>query len=53
MRTIREELGLSVAQLAALAGINETELAEMESGRRPVPPTLLAELMEQVNLKGA
>ena len=53
LRTIRQQLGLSAAQLATIAGVSEVELAEMEEGRRPVPPTLLAELMEQLNAKGA
>jgi predicted transcriptional regulator len=53
LQTIRQELGLSAAQLATFAGVSEVELAEMEDGRRPVPPTLLAELMEQLNAKGA
>ena len=41
------------AELAALAGVSESELAEMEQGQRPVPHDLLAELMEELNLKGA
>jgi DNA-binding XRE family transcriptional regulator len=53
LRTIRQELGVSAAQLATMAGVSEAELAEMEAGTRPVPPTLLAELMEELNLKGA
>jgi DNA-binding XRE family transcriptional regulator len=53
LRTIRQELGLSTAQLATMAGVSEAELAEMEAGTRLVPPTLLAELMEELNLKGA
>jgi DNA-binding transcriptional regulator YiaG len=53
LRTIREDLRLSPAQLATIAGISEAELAEMEAGQRPVPPTLLAELMEELNAKGA
>jgi DNA-binding transcriptional regulator YiaG len=53
LRTIRKELGVSAAQLATMAGVSEAELAEMEAGTRPVPPTLLAELMEELNLKGA
>ena len=53
LRTIRKELGLSAAQLATMAGVSEPELAEMEAGQRPVPPSLLAELMEKLNAKGA
>jgi DNA-binding XRE family transcriptional regulator len=53
LRTIRQELGVSAAQLATMAGVSEAEIAEMEAGTRPVPPTLLAELMEELNLKGA
>jgi DNA-binding XRE family transcriptional regulator len=53
LRTIRRELGVSAAQLATMAGVSEAEIAEMEAGTRPVPPTLLAELMEELNLKGA
>jgi len=53
LRTIRRELGVSTAQLATMAGVSEAELADMEAGTRPVPPTLLAELMEELNLKGA
>jgi DNA-binding XRE family transcriptional regulator len=53
LRTIRQELGVSSAQLATMAGVSEAELEEMEAGTRPVPPTLMAELMEELNLKGA
>ncbi len=44
---------MSQAELAALAGVSESELAEMEQGQRPVPHDLLTELMEELNLKGA
>ncbi|MDQ3870921.1 MAG: helix-turn-helix domain-containing protein [Chloroflexota bacterium] len=50
---IRSELRMSQAELAALAGVSESELAEMEAGERPVPHDLLTELMEELNLKGA
>lgn len=50
---IRAELRMTRAELAALAGVSESELAEMEQGQRPVPHDLLAELMEELNLKGA
>jgi transcriptional regulator with XRE-family HTH domain len=53
LRTLRRDSGLSAAQLAAMSGVSEAELAEMEEGTRPVPPTLVAELMEELNLKGA
>lgn len=53
LRTIRQELRISAAQLATMAGVSEAEIAEMEAGTRPVPATLLAELMEELNLKGA
>lgn len=53
LRRIRAELGISSPQLAAIAGVSETELEEMEAGSRPVPETLLSDLMEQLNAKGA
>ena len=40
-------------ELAELAGVDETELAAMEAGTTPVTHELLAELMEELNAKGA
>ena len=50
---IRAQLRLSQADLAAMVGVSESEMAEMEAENRPVPPDLLTELMEELNLKGA
>ncbi len=53
LRTLRFDLHMSREELAALAGVDEHELAEMEDGRRAVPRDLIAELMEGLNAKGA
>ncbi len=53
LSTLRRDLRLSLAELADLAGLEERELAEMESGIRPIPNDLMAELMEELNAKGA
>ena len=50
---IREELGMTREQLAEVAGVTQEELAEMEAGTRPVPHELVAEIMEELNAKGA
>jgi hypothetical protein len=44
---------MSREELAALAGVDEDELAEMEDGRRAVPSDLISELLEELNAKGA
>ena len=53
LRTLRLDLHMSREDLAALAGFDEEELAAMEDGRRALPPDLIAELMEELNAKGA
>jgi transcriptional regulator with XRE-family HTH domain len=53
LRTVREDMHMTTEELAALAGVSEDELAEMEAGRRDVPPHLIGELMEELNAKGA
>ena len=53
LSTLRRDLHLSLGELAELAGLDEQELAEMESGARPIPHDLMAELMEELNAKGA
>jgi transcriptional regulator with XRE-family HTH domain len=53
LATLRADLGLSTAELAEMAGIEESDLVEMEAGARPVPRELFAELMEGLNAKGA
>jgi transcriptional regulator with XRE-family HTH domain len=53
LRTLREDMHMTTEELAALAGVSEDELAEMENGRREVPPHLIGELMEELNAKGA
>jgi transcriptional regulator with XRE-family HTH domain len=50
---LRAELGLTQRELAELAGVDETELAQMEAGARPVTHEFLAEVMEELNAKGA
>jgi predicted transcriptional regulator len=50
---LRAELGMTQRELAELAGIEETELAAMEAGATPVTHELLAEIMEELNAKGA
>jgi predicted transcriptional regulator len=50
---LRAEFGLTQHELAELAGVDETELAAMEAGTTPVTHELLAELMEELNAKGA
>ena len=50
---LRTDLHLSTIDLAAMAGVTEADWLEMEAGRRPVPPELFAELMEELNAKGA
>ena len=50
---LRAELGMTVRELAELSGIDESELAEMEAGTRPVTHEFLAEVMEELNAKGA
>lgn len=53
LRTLRLDLHMSREELAALAGVDEDELAEMEDGRRAVPSDLISELLEELNAKGA
>jgi transcriptional regulator with XRE-family HTH domain len=53
LRTLREDMHMTTEELAALAGVSEAELTEMEEGHREVPPHLIAELMEELNAKGA
>ncbi|MGI8703732.1 MAG: helix-turn-helix domain-containing protein [Candidatus Limnocylindrales bacterium] len=53
LEEIREQLLMTTAEMAAIAGVSEEEVAEMERGQRPVPPGLIAELMEELNAKCA
>jgi predicted transcriptional regulator len=50
---LRAELGMTQHDLAELTGVDETELAAMEAGKTPVTHELLAEIMEELNAKGA
>ena len=50
---LRAELGLTQQELADLAGVSERDLAAMEAGTQPVSHDLLAEIMEELNAKGA
>jgi transcriptional regulator with XRE-family HTH domain len=53
LRTLRKDMHMTTEELAALAGVSQAELTEMEDGRREVPPHLIGELMEELNAKGA
>ncbi|HET7676885.1 MAG TPA: helix-turn-helix domain-containing protein [Candidatus Limnocylindrales bacterium] len=53
LATLRADLRLTTAQLAEVARLPERELVEMEAGQRPVTREFLAELMEELNAKGA
>jgi transcriptional regulator with XRE-family HTH domain len=53
LRTLRLDLHMTQEELAALAGVDEAELAAMEDGRREVPSDLISELLEELNAKGA
>jgi predicted transcriptional regulator len=50
---IRAELGMTQRELAELSGVEESELAAMEAGTKPVTHELMAEIMEELNAKGA
>jgi predicted transcriptional regulator len=50
---LRAELRMTQHELAELAGVDETELAAMEAGTTPVTHELVAEIMEELNAKGA
>jgi DNA-binding XRE family transcriptional regulator len=50
---LRAELGMTQHELAELTGVEESELAAMEAGTMPVTHELLAEIMEELNAKGA
>jgi transcriptional regulator with XRE-family HTH domain len=53
LRMLRLDLHMTREELAALAGVDEDELAAMEDGRREVPSDLISELLEELNAKGA
>jgi transcriptional regulator with XRE-family HTH domain len=53
LRILRLDLHMTREELAALAGVDEDELAAMEDGQRQVPPDLISELLEELNAKGA
>jgi transcriptional regulator with XRE-family HTH domain len=42
IRLRREHIGLTAAELAALLGIDESDLETIESGRKRAGPTLIA-----------
>jgi DNA-binding XRE family transcriptional regulator len=50
---LRAELGMTQHELAELAGVDDSELAAMEAGTTPVTHELIAEIMEELNAKGA
>jgi predicted transcriptional regulator len=50
---LRAELGMTQHELAELTGVEDSDLAAMEAGSMPVTHELLAEIMEELNAKGA
>jgi transcriptional regulator with XRE-family HTH domain len=44
LRSIRESIGLTGERLAAVFGVRSDTLRRWESGRRPIPPRVRAEL---------
>lgn len=49
LRSLRGMSGLSVAALAAKAGIPARHLAEMEAGKRPISPEIYEQVFDTVD----
>jgi transcriptional regulator with XRE-family HTH domain len=51
LRTLREMRGLKADQLAALMNISRPYLANIEAGRKPLTPVLLARAAEALDVR--
>jgi ribosome-binding protein aMBF1 (putative translation factor) len=53
VRERREDLGLSLRELAQALGINHTYLRDMEDGRRQIPRDREREILEALESRGS